>query len=423
LVPELGRLLTPQRIRRYPALLLAVTVGIYVVGLARSSHWIEPDGRIVGHDYFAFYMAGDFVKQDMTHRLYDLASQSEYQRQWMADVNPDWQGTCLYLNPPHYAWVMSGFARLEYGPSLVTWWGLCLVAFAVTVTLWKQWLEPASAATAILLAICMPAWFWTLAGGQNSFFSLLILTAFCALLTTRRDVAAGVVLALLGYKFQLVLLAAAVLVLKRRWRGVAGFALGGLATLGLTGIVLGPAALTDYLAFGSRLGQLMHVEGFDVSNQHSWHGFFALLGQGWLSPGQARLLAIAATVLSLWPLCAIWKGPWLPGSSRFALQLSALMMATLLVSPHLFHYDMLLAILPAMLWYRAAVRESAPAGDHLFRAWLAIGFIWLTVSPVIVSVLHVQCSPLIMLAWILAIRRAVAPSAQRAPAGTPHPAP
>lgn len=422
--PGITRFLTPRRVRLYPALLLAVTVAVYGVGLTRARNWIEPNGRIIGHDYFAFYMAGDMINTGRPECLYDLAAQSDYQHRWMADINPAWTGTCLFLNPPHYAWLMAGLARLGYGPSLLVWTGLSLVAFALTVCIWRSWIGPGHIATAVLLAICVPPWFWTLAGGQNSFFSLLILTGFCALLMTGRDARAGLVLSLLGFKFQLIGVPAGLLLLKRRWRGVAGLAAGTVFTLAFTALVLGRQSLADYVAFGSQLGRLMQVEGFEISHQHSWSGFFALLGQGWLPAGTARLLAVVASLASFLPLFAIWRGPWQPPSARFAWQLSALMMAALLVSPHLFHYDMLLALLPAMLWVRAAHLESSPHRDEPFRAWLAVGFVWLAVSSTVAATIHVQLSPLFMLGWILAIHRGLRRSSStRAAFQTPGPRP
>lgn len=397
------RLLTPERVRRYPLLLLVVTVGLYGVRLARSDHWIEPDGRIVGQDYFAFYMAGDCVARGRTSQLYDAAAQSEYQRAWMRDVNPQWRGTCLYLNPPHYAWLLSWPARLGYGGSLLVWWAASLAAFGVTVRLWRSWLPPDAWGTAVLLAVCMPAWFAALAGGQNSFFSLLVLTGFCALLMKGRDGWAGLVLSLLGFKFQLLLVPAGLLLWKRRWRALGGVALGGGLTLGLTVLTTGFESLHAYLAFSGEIARLMHADGFDVWKQHSWRGFFALLGGKWCPSAWMTAAAIAACLASLAVLLRLWRGPWRPGSPAFALRLSALIMATLLTSPHLFHYDMLLAVLPVVLWAAAGEARHRSA----FVAIAALGFAWLALGGPAGAMLRVQLSPLLMAGWLLLAERTV----------------
>lgn len=100
--------------------------------------------------------------------------------------------------------------------------------------------------------------------------------------------------------------------------------------------------------------------------------------------------------------------------SRFPLQLSAMIMATLLTSPHLAHYDMLIATLPAVLWLVAAKGagvSDAPADAHRdlrlrgFKTLLAAGFIWLAVSSLVTRAIPIQLSSLLMLAWLIGVHR------------------
>jgi hypothetical protein len=223
----------------------------------------------------------------------------------------------------------------------------------------------------------------------------------------------------------LLIIPAGLLLCKRRWRAVGGLAIGGGLTILLTVWQLGGQCLMDYARFGLRLGQLMQFQGFDVGKQHSWHGFFALLGAGWMSPACVRALAIAASAGSIALLASVWRGRWSPRSAPFSLQLAALVVATLVTSPHLFHYDMLLAALPAVLWYRTARRDddaltterplsAAPppmknehetttaTGD--IRTLLAIGFCWLAISPILSPFLKIQFSTLLLLSWLLVAR-------------------
>jgi len=420
-------MLTRDRIRRYPLILFVVTVGLYLTGLARSRGWVEPNGQIVGRDYLAFYMAGDMVNRGQAEQLYQPAAQSEYQKRFMASISPGWSGTCLYLNPPHYAWAMSFLARLGYGASLIVWWVLSAGCFVATVVLWRRWLSPSPWGTVVLLAVCMPAWFQAFAGGQNSFFSLLILTAFCGLLMTGRDFAAGLVLSLLAYKFQFLILPSVLLLCTRRWRAVAGLALGGAAALVLTAGVLGLQSVHNYVTFGLQLDRLMAVEGFDVYKQQSWYGCLTLLGKGWLSPSIVGTLKTLACFATLYPLGVVWRSRWSPGSPQFALQLSALMVATLLTSPHLFHYDMLLATLPAVLWWRATRDPDIGSATTGVRIVLAAGFAWLAISGPVAEVAHVQLSAPLLFAWLVLVSRVLSPAAANStlsatPATVPCPA-
>ena len=60
---NLGNVLTPERVRRYPLVLLAVTLSVYLSSALRSEHWVEPGGQIIGRDFLAFYMAGEMINR------------------------------------------------------------------------------------------------------------------------------------------------------------------------------------------------------------------------------------------------------------------------------------------------------------------------------------------------------------------------
>jgi len=412
LIGRIDLWLTQRRIRLYPPIIFAGMTILYLGALLRSDHWIEPDGRVIGRDYLAFFMAGEMVRDGAIGNLYSFPAQQSWQRDFMADINPNWSGTCLYLNPPHYAWFMSLVSRTGYGPSLIIFWLLSIACFVATVLIWRSWLPASQFKTAVILAVCMPAWFWALVGGQNSFFSLLILTGFCAMLCKRRDMAAGLVLSMMAFKFQLLLLPAAMLLLTRRWRACLGLAIGGVLTAGFTILAMGPQIIGDYVQFGAQLSGLLQIDGFDVYKQHSWNGFFALLGLGYMPVVSVRILAATFSLATLAIVASIWRKRFAPDKPQFALQLSALMMAALVTSPHLFHYDMLIAILPVMLWLKATTKQSAivktemqsDANDGTLCALTAAGFCWLALSPAVAGATGIQLSPLLMTCWLIVVR-------------------
>ena len=397
----LDKILTRQRMLMYPAALFVATIAAYLFVAARSHNLIEPSGKIIGHDFLAFYMAGEMVRHGQIEKLYQPAAQTAWQKEFMAPIHPGWQGTCLYLNPPHYAWAMSWISRLGYGKALAIWWVFSLACFAAAAVIWRRWLAREDWILTVVLAVAMPAWFQTLAGGQNTFVTLLVLTGFCALLLIGRDFWAGLVLALLAFKFQFLLVPAAVLLIKCRWRAIGGLVLGGGLTLAFTALVLGPQSITHYVQFGSSLGELMQAQGFDVYKQHSWHGFFALLGKGWLPVAAVRALTGIAVVICLGLLWRLGRGRWPTDPSVLSLKLAGLILVTLMTSPHLFHYDMLLVVLPAILCLRAARTRTELAGYMpAVQVILVAGFIWLGIGGLISGIVHVQASPLLMALWV-----------------------
>ncbi|MFO0839896.1 MAG: glycosyltransferase family 87 protein [Phycisphaerae bacterium] len=411
-------LLTRDRLWRYPPLLLLATIAVYALTLARArpidtslgaasgasnagTIYVEPDGRVVGHDFLAFFMAGDFVARGRANELYDLAAQSTYQKSLMAGANPNWAGTCLYLNPPHYALAVSWLSRLGYGGALVAWWLLSLAAFGATAWIWKSWLPRERFALVITLVICSPPFFQALAGGQNSLFSLLILSGAASLLLRGRDLSAGLVLSLLAFKFQLLIVPLILLVWLRRLWTITGVVVGLLGTILLSDVWLGDDVWPRYFAFASGLGELMQLSGFDVAKQHSWHGFFSLLLANRAPLVWIRILTGAASIATVMVALRACRGGKRENRASLAISLSAMILAALLVSPHLFHYDMLLAALPAVLLVRReSVHDSEAAEGALVPALL---FVWLAIAPLTASWLPLQLTPLIMFAWLFRV--------------------
>lgn len=418
---SLRHLASRERLWRYPAMLLGVTVACYLGTLARADWPIEPNGKIIGRDYLAFYTGGALVADGRSDRLFDPALHHRFQVELIGDANPDWTGTYPYRNPPHYAWLMSKLVRLGYLGSLGAWTLLSVAAFALSATILLDWLPERNRALSLLLIVAVPPWFQALAGGQNTFFTLAILTAFCSLLIKRRDGLAGLVLSLLAYKFYLIAVPALILIAKRRWRAVAGLAAGGAATLLLTAAVFGPGVIADYTQFAFGQTRLMQEDGFDIHKQHCWYGAIQLLLTGVVPQSSIGILAASASLATLVLLIPVWTGRWDPDEPVFRIRLAVLMLATLITSPHLLHYDVTLAVLPAVLWASAAARAGRINWQERITPLLVLGFCWLAVAESIARFTHTQATPVLLLCWMIIGQRLVAGSAEpgESPAARP----
>ncbi len=433
----INRLLTPQRARRYPVALLAVTAGAYALQLSRAQDCVEPGGKLVGRDFLAFFMAGEFAARGDYAELYRLDRQSAYQTAFMRSRNPEWAETCIYFNPPHYAWAMSWLWPLGYGWALAVWWAWSATLFVATLALVASWLDVKRLNAVALLAVCFPPWFLAMAGGQNTFASLFGMTAFCTLLMRSRPLAAGLALSLLSFKFQFLVVPALWLLMTRQWRALTGVALGGAATLALTVAACGISAVEAYVSFLAGLGEVMTREGFDAYKQHSWYGFWYILGHGWLPLASIQILSLtcaAATMVVAFSLAGSPSGQAANGPRALA----AMTLAQIATCPHLFHYDMLLCVLPAALWVRwqaqmvdAGLPQSAAGNDapgmgdapgrgprgttfldperaalltRAVRLLVAAAFLWMACAAPVALYLRVQLSPWILLAAIVCLR-------------------
>ena len=197
-----------------------VALGLFLTTLVVGNAFLSDDKaitrRMLGHDFLAFYTAGQFVRDGRICQLYDLGAVRDAEHATAAAaglaVGPSFGP---WWNPPFYAVAFRPLAGLPYATALDVWrWvgvGSLLASIAVLATFvartpggreWQAWgLVP------LLVLISMP-FAQALSHAQNTFTSLLILTAVVACWRAERGVVAGLVGGLLFYKPQL---AAAVL--------------------------------------------------------------------------------------------------------------------------------------------------------------------------------------------------------------------
>jgi hypothetical protein len=200
-----------------------------------------------------------------------------------------------------------------------------------------------------------------LMAGSNHMVSLLLVTAVFLSLKHGRDGAAGVFLGIQLFKPQLAIATLVVLVARRRWRAVLGFAAVAAIWMLASTLLVGSRSLVDYLDAIPGLTRLALAEGFPFYLQSSLYALFMIpLGPALLPVSIALGTLASLAVLGL--LLRLWSGPWRPESADFDLRFAATVVATALVSQHFLVHDMTIAILAVVLlanrWTRQPVREG-----------------------------------------------------------------
>lgn len=360
--------------------------------------------REVLHDYLAHHMAGEMVSEGHADRVYDVAAQEDYRLETLPGISP--AGRPTFINPPHVAWLQSLLVPLGYEGSLITWRLLSIVCLGLTALLWCRWLGIHRALGALALTALLASSAHAVLLGQDTFVSLLILTTFCALLLDGHEGWSGLILSLQAFKYQFMALPAIMLLLKRRWRFVFGLVVGGTLTVGLIAATLGAEILLEYVRFGRELGSLMTTEGFLVAGQYSWFGFFQLVGQDLLPTVAIRGLALSMSAVTLALLVPVWRGRWEVAPERAALQLSALLAAALLTSPHFFYYDMSLMALPVVLWWYAGLESGTRLPyARVAKLLVGLGFSWLWIAVTFSAAARIgfEFTPWILFGWVAMI--------------------
>jgi hypothetical protein len=335
----LDRVITPERLKLYPLTTLIVSTVVLAVAIGFGDLPHIAGGEVVLPDFLAHWTGGRMLLDGDTSALYDPAAQLAIQTGEVGKGTLSW-----FVSPPFAAYLYAPFATLPYGAAALAWTGFstaCLVAAGMLVRPFAPRLFRDHPAGVFLVLVSTQPVFELLGSGQDTGLSVLLWVAGLRLLLAGHDLAGGVVLALGLFKPQLFFVVPFVLAAQRRWRALgawAATALGlGLLSVGLVGI----DGVIDWV----------HVPFSDtfhnaVQTGQAWkmQSLPALASTLGLWSWVASLVAVAAVLIFLRQL---WRARML-GVDELPMWMLA-MMATVVASPHLVVYDLVVALVP-MLW-------------------------------------------------------------------------
>lgn len=295
--------------------------------------------------------------------------------------------------PPFFLLMALPLVALPYGWSLLVYLAATLAGYAAT--LWRI-VKPDR--NAMLLALAFPGVFANAIHGQNGFLTVALLGSGLLLMDTRPWIA-GVALGLLVYKPQFAGLALLMPLVTARWRVVASaaftIAVLAFATLALFGVETWQAFFAS-----TTLTRTLVLEQGSTGWERIQSVFSAvrMLGGGiGFAYAVQGCVAFAAIAASIW----VWRKK-LP----FELRAAVLCLATMLVTPYLLDYDLVLLALP-IAWLALDGRA------HGFLPWekTVLFALWLLplVSRVVGSAIYVPLgAAVLMLGFAIALRRAYA---------------
>ena len=306
-------------------------------------------------DYAVFYAAGRLVLDGRGHELYDVDSIRAAEEEALGRPigGPAGDGVLPYFNPPFVAGffaVLAGlplevFAALVFSLVLlsVIAAGYALERFLGLRRLEERgvfWLWFLSLGTVMFLAL----------QSQLSMLPLVGWLGFVIFQVRGRETLSGASLALVLVKPQLAIVALALLVWKRRWRTLLAVAgVGGALALISVGIG-GLAVVYNYPALLLESIGWEHEKGVILENMYGWSGFYArtLGGTGLLH----SILSTASNMVTLALVFYAFRGDWRAKSVELLPLASVGLIATLLVSMHLYRQD--LALIALVIAFNAA---------------------------------------------------------------------
>jgi hypothetical protein len=306
-----------------------------------------------------------------------------------------------FFNPPPVLLLLRGAVLLPYLPSRVLWAVLSAAMLLISAALtadacgWRP--EPGQAARgAWWILWSVPTVLLVPLTGNVTAIVLLGMALALWLFGRGHEGWAGAALVLTLVKPQLAFLTLPFLLYRKRVRATTGFiAAAGVAIL-LSLPLAGTGTYLDYLVVQRA------VAGWTTGNQAlqldvpGVHGLFL---QAWPGNAPAGVAAWCCMFALMAALALYWRGPWQPGTPRFMVGWSLLVLVTLLVSPFAHSYDQVLLILPMTVTYAywRSARWSLPL---LVALYVAPGLVLLYRQHFAVPAMLAACA----LLWIAARR-------------------
>jgi hypothetical protein len=369
--------------------------------------YVDRAGRFKGTDYIYFYVMGSLISDGRADALYDPdAHLAEGRRR----IDPQLNLYAPYSNyGPQVAAAFAPLSRLAFGKSLAIF--LVLTAFAYAASVWLVWrlsaaLHPYGILVAILAAGA-PAFFTLIRYAQLSGLSLLLLSLALAALVRGRRFLAGVFIGFMVFKPQLGVVIGLVMILAGEWRIVAGAAVAGSAELAGAWLAGGSHVMRQYVDVLVRLARDPSLVQIYPGEVHSLRGFAHLLIG---SPVLLSVVTTAALVTAVWLGVRTWKSG-MPLTVKWGL----LVVLTVLGSPHLLTYDLILLTIPLLVFADWAVAH----GEDPQQPWIARLLLFLYLAPFssnLVRLVPIQLSVVVM-AVLVAMLASI--SWRSAPLATP----
>ena len=324
----------------------------------------KPLGGDLVQDWVGGYIAGAGEQADR-ERLYDLKFVKSVQHD-SSIVGFSWPETDYFpmVYPPFYYQAMQPITLVSFPIAIKVWGVICAIAVSLAAFLLFQFYKPSRGwiGIGILAGLFFFPLITCLTMGQKSTLLLLILAATFVLLHHNKPLPAGMLFGLIAFKPHLGIVIGLTMLLKRQW----AFAAGALLTVGLmVGISWwhSPSVWHDYLSVVSGMSDYVESGGYRPTQSHSLWGAMQLTFSGLASAWVVKAIAGAISITVLFLLWRIMRGPIETSSQRFACQFSAMVFATVMLSPHFYTYDLTILLLPVLL-----IATSLPAASKTIRA-------------------------------------------------------
>jgi hypothetical protein len=357
--------LTPRRLRAQAVVLTFCLWGVFAVDFATPGLY-DRAGNIKFQDFLPLYVSAGLIAQGHVGELYNQqAMTAEIQTSiYRMDPSRPTRVVLPNLYGPQVSLLFVPLTRFSFLAAAWVWVVLSVLAFFVCTSLiWRYCLNlrPYGSFAAISAA-AFPPLFHFFVRGQLSVAVLACITGAFLAFRAGRNWLAGIALGFLVFKPQFLIAIPLVLLLAGSWKTLAGIVVSSAAQLTVTWLYFGPAVMRAYLDMVWHMSRWIGAAELSLApiQMHSLRSFWSLLIP-W--PNAALVLYVLSSIVVVAIAAAIWKS-----SSPLALRFAALILAAVLVNPHLFVYD-LLVLAPVLLLLADWILSNP---NHRYSAALSV---------------------------------------------------
>jgi hypothetical protein len=377
--------ITARRLRAYAPLIAICLWTVFAIDMATPGP-LDRLGKVKGTDFVHFFVIGSIARDRRWSELFDANAQ--YAR---ARVIAPGSHELLFVpvESPQLALLFAPLTTFGYTSALAIWLVLGVTIYiACCVLVWRD-ATALHAHRDIFIGACAacPGLFSAVLHGQTAWLSLACVVGALVAFRRSNTFTAGLSLGLLVFKPHWALAAVLVCACAREWRALAGAIVSALAETLLTAALVGGNVM---LAYARVLRDLPVVAGLlEPRHSDSLRGFVQLFVP---SPSMALVLYAAAALVTLLILARIPRA-----DAAMDLRLASLVLAMVLVSPHVNVYDLLLlAPVCVMLanWCADRAGKTGSGSDDR-AAWLPRLTVVLFLAPIgsgLPDVLRVPCT-------------------------------
>ncbi|MDB5650427.1 MAG: hypothetical protein JWL62_1947 [Hyphomicrobiales bacterium] len=335
-----------------------------------------------GRDFISFYAASTLVLADHAADVYVVAAHKAAEHRIFSEGDYS-----AFFYPPLFLLICAPLAKLPFFVALAAWLGTSMTACIAVL----RKLAPPSLGWLPLLAF--PGVYMNIVHGQNAFLTTALFGA-ALLVLDRRPALAGLLFGALAFKPHFGLLIPIFLLASGRWQAFAASACTVLLLCLVSLVAFGAETWRGFLEITSFSREVLEQNRVGYEKMQSVFAMVRLLGGSVAAAYGAQALVAAAVIITLVRASRLKH----PAQAVGAL----LVTGTLLATPFLLRYDLMLLAIP-LVWL---AREGVSGGLCKGEICIGIAVFALPLVPIeIAETSHMLIAPLVIGALFIVLAR------------------